>query len=64
MTFAPITAGSSYKILLYINGEEVDTTAEYRSKPLVVLPAVTTAATTSNYTILAQEGQSMVQYVD
>lgn len=41
-TFTPELSGTSFKIVLYLNGLEVDSTAEYRSTPLVVLPALDT----------------------
>ncbi len=64
VAFSPTLAGTSFKVLLSINGLEVDVTADYRSKPLVVLPAPITSAAHSNYTILAETRQSRVQYVD
>jgi len=57
VTFTPTLAGTSFKILLSLNGLDVDTTAAYRAKPLVVLPAPLTSAPHSNYTILTEPGQ-------
>ena len=59
VTFTPTLAGTSFKIRLSLNGLDVDATAAYRSKPLVVLPATTTSAVHSNYTILTQPGQAV-----
>ena len=64
VAFTPTLAGTAFKILLSLNGLDVDATADYRSKPLVVLPAETTSAIHSNYSILIPPGQSMVQYTD
>ena len=57
VTFTPTLAGTSFKILLGLNGLDVDSTAAYRAKPLVVLPAPLTSAPHSNYTILTEPGQ-------
>ena len=59
VTFTPTLADTSFKIRLSLNGLDVDATAAYRSKPLVVLPATTTSAPHSNYTILTQPGQAV-----
>ena len=43
-----------------LNGLDVDSTADYRSLPLVVLPAATTAVATTNYSVLAYTNQSVI----
>jgi hypothetical protein len=64
VTFTPTLAGTSFQILMRFNGLEVDSTADYRSNPLVVLPAVTPSAAHCNYTILPQPGQATTAYAD
>ena len=57
VTFTPNLAGTSFQILMRFNGLEVDSTAEYRSNTLTVLPNPTPSASTSNYTILPLSDQ-------
>jgi hypothetical protein len=64
MTFTPTIAGTNFKILMTLNGLDVDNTADYRSLPLVVLPAITTDALTTNYSVLAYTNQSVIQWID
>jgi len=64
VTFPPTISGKTFKIKLTLNGLDVDSTAEYRSLPLVVEPAPLTSANHTNYTILAAPDQSLLQYVD
>jgi hypothetical protein len=62
--FKPTLAGKQFMIILQLNGLDVDNTAEYLSRPLVVLPTVTTSAIHSNYTILSLSNQTTIQYID
>lgn len=53
VAFTPTVAGNNFKIILKLNGLDVDQTAAYRTQLLVVTPKATTSAPHSNYTILA-----------
>jgi len=64
VSFSPTLAGDNFKIVLRLNGLDVDATAEYRTKPLVILPAPVTSAPNCNYTILTQPGQEYREYDD
>jgi archaellum component FlaF (FlaF/FlaG flagellin family) len=63
-SFSPTLAGTDFRIRLQLNGLDVDATSRYRTDPLVVKPAPTTSALTTNYSILAEPSQSVIQYVD
>lgn len=64
VSFSPTFAGSTFRILLRLNGLDVDAAAAYRAQPLVVLPAPSSSAATCNYTILAEPGQAYTQFTD
>jgi len=63
VSFSPELAGTTFRILLRLNGLDVDSTAEYRTRPLVVYPAPTPSALPSNYTILPEPHQAVTLWV-
>jgi hypothetical protein len=56
VSFSPTLAGTSFRILMKLNGLEIDASAEYRTNTLVVVPALNPSAANCNYTILPSLG--------
>ena len=64
VSFSPTKAGANFRYSLALNSLSVDEQSVHNFEPLVIIPADTTSAATSNFTILALSHQIYQQYKD